>query len=64
MKLVQYNKYLFCTVDTNGLVLYQQSISSYNIAYAPMHFQLANEKNICWFAVAFCVIIEHWYSWF
>ena len=30
MKLVQYNRYLFNTVDTNDLVLKHQDSSSYN----------------------------------
>ena len=30
MKLVQYNEYLVSTVDTDGLVLKHQGISSYS----------------------------------
>ena len=43
MKLVQLQEYLFSTVDTDGLVLKHQAISSYSDEYAPnipMHFQL------------------------
>ena len=38
MKLVQYNECLVSTVDTGGLVLYHQSISSHDADYAPMRF--------------------------
>ena len=34
------NAYLVSTVDTDGLVLKHQSISSYSAEYTPMHFQL------------------------
>ena len=40
MKLVQYNEYLVITVETDGLVLLYQDISSYSGEYASMHFQL------------------------
>ena len=40
MKLVQYNQYLVSTVDTDGLVLWHQGISSHSAKNAPMHFQL------------------------
>ena len=33
------NDYLINTVDTDGLVLYHQGISSFSAEYAPMHFQ-------------------------
>ena len=39
-KLVQYNGYLVSSVDTDGVVLWHQGISSYCSEYAPMHFQL------------------------
>ena len=39
-KLVQYNEYLISTVDTDGLVLQHQAISSHSAEYTPMHFQL------------------------
>ena len=35
MKLVQYNEYLVSIVDTDGLVLKHQAISSYSAEYAP-----------------------------
>ena len=35
MKLVQHNKYLVSTEDTDG-----QGISSYSLEYTLMHFQL------------------------
>ena len=40
MKLIQYNGYSVSTVDTDGLVLKHQGISSYSTEYALMHFQL------------------------
>ena len=40
MKLLQYNEYLVSTVNTDGLVLQHQGISSYSSEYAPMCFQL------------------------
>ena len=40
MKSVQYNEYLVSTVDTDGLVLKHQAISSHCADNAPMHFQL------------------------
>ena len=40
MKLLQYKEYLVTTVDTDGLVLQHQGISSYSAEYGPMHFQL------------------------
>ena len=40
MKLVQCNEYLVSTVDTDGLVLKLQDISSYSVQYAPVCFQL------------------------
>ena len=40
MKLVQHNEYLVSIVDTGGLVLHHQGISSYSAEYASMHFQL------------------------
>ena len=40
VKLVQYNGYSISTVDTDGLVLKHQGISSYSAEYAPMHFKL------------------------
>ena len=40
MKLVQYNEYFVSTVDTDGLVLKHQGISSHSADYSPMHFQL------------------------
>ena len=39
MRLVQYNEYSVITVDTDGLVLQHQGISSHSAEYAPMHFQ-------------------------
>ena len=33
MKLVQYNKYLLTTTDTDGQVLQHQGISSYSYMY-------------------------------
>ena len=38
MKLVQYNGCLVSIVDTDGLVLWQQRISSHSADYAPMRF--------------------------
>ena len=38
MKLVQYNECLFSIVDTDGLVLYHQGISSNSADYATMRF--------------------------
>ena len=38
MKLVQYREYLTSNVDTDGLVLQHQGISSYSAKYAPMCF--------------------------
>ena len=38
MKLVQYNEYLISIVDTDGLVLKHQGISSHSADYAPMRF--------------------------
>ena len=35
MKLVQYNEYLVNIVDTDGLMLEHQGISSYSAVYAP-----------------------------
>ena len=40
IKLAQYNEYLFSTVDTDGLVLWHQGISSHSVEYAVMCFQL------------------------
>ena len=37
MNLVQYNQYLVSTVDTDGLVLWHQVISSHSAKNAPMH---------------------------
>ena len=39
-ELVQYNEYLANTVDTDGLVLQHQVISSHSAEYEPIHFQL------------------------
>ena len=39
MKLFQYSEYLV-TVDTDGLLILQQGISSYIAEYKSMHFQL------------------------
>ena len=38
MKLAQYNECLISIVDTDGLVLLHQGISSHSADYAPMHF--------------------------
>ena len=38
MKLVQYNEFLVSIVDTDGLVLQHQDISSRSADYAPMRF--------------------------
>ena len=38
MKLVEWNKCLINAVDTDGLVLYHQGISSHSADYAPMRF--------------------------
>ena len=38
MKLAQYNECLVSIVDTDGLVLWHQGISSNSAEYAPMHF--------------------------
>ena len=38
MKLVQYSEYLVSIVDTDGLVLQHQDISSYSAEYTPMCF--------------------------
>ena len=38
MKLVEWNKYLISIVDTDGLVLQHQGISSHSADYAPMRF--------------------------
>ena len=48
MKLVQYNEYLVITVDTDGLVLWHQVISSYSDDYAPMHFQFFMDNGPLW----------------
>ena len=40
MKRVQCSEYLVSTVNTDGLVLLHQGISSYSADYAPMRFQL------------------------
>ena len=40
MKLVEYKAYLIGNVDTGGLVLYHQGISSYSAEYPPVCFQL------------------------
>ena len=40
MKLVQYNEYLVRAVDTDGLMLQHQGISSYSAEYVLMQFQL------------------------
>ena len=40
MELVQYNEYLFNIVDTDGLVLQHQGISSHSAEFASMSFQL------------------------
>ena len=40
MKLVQYNEHLVSIMDTDGLVLWNQGISSYSAENAPMYFQL------------------------
>ena len=57
MKLVQYNEYLVCTVDTDGLVIYHQGISSYSSEYVPMLFQLV---MVWWCAMRCtqCVVLE------
>ena len=39
MNLVQYNEYLVSTVDTDGLLLQRQGISSYSAEYAAICFQ-------------------------
>ena len=39
LKLAQYNEYSVSTVDTGGLVLQHQGISSYNAEYASICFQ-------------------------
>ena len=38
MKLVPYNECLVGIVDTDGLLLYHQGISSHSADYAPMPF--------------------------
>ena len=38
MKLIQYNECLVRIVDTDGLVLEHQGISSHSADYAPMRF--------------------------
>ena len=40
MNLVQYNGCLVSIVDTDGLVLKHQGISSHSADYAYMHFQV------------------------
>ena len=40
MKLVQHNEYIITIMDTDGLVLKHQGISSHITEYAPMRFQL------------------------
>ena len=40
MKLVQYNEYLVNTVDTDGLVLHHQGISSHSAEYTPAVYGL------------------------
>ena len=40
MQMAQYNEYLVSTVDTDGLVLKHQGISSYNAGYITVHHQL------------------------
>ena len=41
MKMVQYNEYFNSNVDTYGLVLKHQAISSHSAQNTPMHFQLS-----------------------
>ena len=38
MELVQYNEHLISAVDTDGLVLLRQGISSHNFDHASMNF--------------------------
>ena len=40
MKPLQYNEYFINTVDTDGLALWHQIISSYSVEYAPMRFSV------------------------
>ena len=40
MKLIQHSEYLYSTVDTDGLVLKHQAISSHSAECAHMHFQV------------------------
>ena len=40
IKLVQYNKYLLNIVDTDGLVLKHQGISSFSVDYSLVRFWL------------------------
>ena len=40
MKLIQSNEYLVSTVDTDGLVIQHQSISSHSAEYTSMRFLL------------------------
>ena len=40
MKLVQYNEYSICAVDTAGLVLKHQDVSSHSAEYASMRFHI------------------------
>ena len=46
MKLVQYNGWLFSTVDTDDLVPYHQGISSYKAEYALIFTQLFMDQNL------------------
>ena len=45
MKLVQYNECLVSIVDTDGLVLQHQGISSHGAYYAPMRFPVFKGLN-------------------
>ena len=42
MILVQYNEWLVSDVDTDGLVLLHQGISSHSTDYAPKHLPVFN----------------------
>ena len=44
-KLLKYNQCLVSIVDTDGLVLYHQGISSHVADYAPMRFPVLKGKD-------------------
>ena len=51
MKLVQYNKCLISSEETDGLVLQHQDICSHSDDYAPMRFPVFKGKKLFIFLV-------------